>query len=114
VQIQLDAVQIPLDFAQRPFGPIFVSSHKVSYAKKRAKNGAGTMMKSNYLIKQKISKLTEEAASSANVTAKSGSDCFERESTFMIRNIRRFYAGSLGNNLSFDSGFVYDSARDVV
>jgi hypothetical protein len=72
------------------------------------------MMKSNYLIKQKISKLTVEAASSANVTAKSGSDCFERESTFMIRNIRRFYAGSLGNNLSYDSGFVYDSAGDVV
>jgi hypothetical protein len=56
--------------------------------------------------------LTAEAASSANVTVKSGSGCFERESTFMMRNIRRFYAGSLGNNLSYDSGFVYDSARD--
>jgi len=27
----------------------------------------------------------------------------------MTRNIRRFYAGSLENNLSYDSGFGYDS-----
>jgi hypothetical protein len=55
--------------------------------------------------------LTEEAANSANVTATSVSGWFELGSVLIVRNIRRFYAGSLANNLLEDSEFVYDSAH---
>jgi hypothetical protein len=65
----------------------------------------------DYPIKQKISKLTEEAATSANVTATSVSGRFEFESVLIVRNIGRFYARSPANNLLADSEFVYDSAR---
>jgi len=55
--------------------------------------------------------LTEEATSSANVTAASISGWLEFGSVLMVRNIRRFYATSPANNLVEDSEFVYDSTH---